>query len=727
MRREWSVAVVLLLAAAPFSGTAGRPISGPGLNLGDAIQYVSARGNDSNNGLSWERAKLTGYAACEALPGGAVNPPTCGTGTIRIADKVAWGGPLPGGGAYFMGPGDPNYASPPIGWQRYSGPLTIDCGIPQVFGPHGHESLCTLLGGGTLGKPGFWLSGLTSFTMRNIALQNYVSQAGRLGIASNGDRSGVGGVSGMFLDGISHNLGNCSLGYGPDLDIGSNSFWIYIHAATLSGCRAENFSVSSAGMVRASNVVRVITNETNDLAVGQTVNIQNAADSTFNGSYVVTSVSGRPQRGFTFDQVGPDARSGNANVFNFRSFAIAIEPGSGSGSGLIFIKEPVFSMGGIWLAPGRNGGGVYVDDVNIEGDFAHPVTVPVLVTKIVNPTFVQVNHLEQSDFVNAVPGVEVDGPGQPDYVVVNGGGNVAGPATVQSISPTFLSHTSISPRRNGNVGTFGGRSNADTDAARRLFSPVAVRFANLAATNAASWTFFDGAGSITSSVADPTGGTAAGRVTSSSKQSHVQFYSNGSVPYGAADYWIYGTWVRSQTGNGYSNNATPLRFSLNGKGYAKGGLCYGVGGPGTPSTASGGSVIAPAYMGDGQWEFVSGICKMQVSPSGSYDVNLVGTVDATHVAEFYGPVLLHIPSGTISDNEAWELATILQSYSHNCTMGTICGMDAQILHEDAFNVKLSSPATSSDKCIAGTIWADSKFVYVCTATNTIKRSALSSF
>jgi hypothetical protein len=60
-------------------------------------------------------------------------------------------------------------------------------------------------------------------------------------------------------------------------------------------------------------------------------------------------------------------------------------------------------------------------------------------------------------------------------------------------------------------------------------------------------------------------------------------------------------------------------------------------------------------------------------------------------------------------------------------VGTICGMDGQILHEAAFNVKLGTPASSSDKCAAGTIWADSKFVYVCTATNTIKRSALSGF
>jgi hypothetical protein len=725
--RSVAVATVMLGAAVIKCGASGHMADAYSFTHNAAIQYVSLTGNDSNDGLSWERAKLTGYAACEALVGGALDPPTCGSGTIRIADNVAWGGPLPDGGLYEMGPGDPNYSSPPLGWQRYTGPLTIDCGIPKVMGPHGHETLCTLLGGGTAGKPGFWLSSLTSFTMRNIALENYVSQAGRLGITSSGDRTGAGGVSGIFLDGISHNLGDCSLGNGPDLDIGSNSFWIYIHAATLSGCTAENFTVPSSGLVRESNIVRVTTKEANDLVVGQTVNIQNATDNTFNGSYVVTSVSGFPQKSFTFAQAGPATTSGNANVFNFRSFAIAIEPGFGSGSGLIFIKEPVFSMGGIWMTPGNNGGSVYIDDVNIEGDFVHPATVPVLVTRIVNPTLVQVNHLEQSDFVNAVPGVEVDGTGEPDYIVVNGAGTVVGPATVQSISPNILANMASSPRRNGNIGTFGGRSNADTDAARRLFSPVAVRFTNLATTDSASWTFLDGAGSLNASVADPSGGKSAGHVTSTSKQSHVQFYSSGSIAYGAGDYWIYGTWVRSQSGNGYSNNATPLRFSLNGKGYSKGGLCYGVGGPGAASIAGGSSAIAPAYVGDGQWEFVSGICKIQVGPSGSYDVNLAGTVDATHVAEFYGPVLLHIPAGTISDNEAWELATTLQSYSHDCAVGTICGMDGQILHEAAFNVKLGTPASSSDKCAAGTIWADSKFVYVCTATNTIKRSALSGF
>lgn len=40
---------------------------------------------------------------------------------------------------------------------------------------------------------------------------------------------------------------------------------------------------------------------------------------------------------------------------------------------------------------------------------------------------------------------------------------------------------------------------------------------------------------------------------------------------------------------------------------------------------------------------------------------------------------------------------------------------------------LSTPASSSDTCTAGQVWADASYAYVCTATNTIKRAALSTF
>ena len=44
----------------------------------------------------------------------------------------------------------------------------------------------------------------------------------------------------------------------------------------------------------------------------------------------------------------------------------------------------------------------------------------------------------------------------------------------------------------------------------------------------------------------------------------------------------------------------------------------------------------------------------------------------------------------------------------------------------ALQVAPSTPANSSAACTAGQIWVDATYVYVCTATNTIKRAALSS-
>ncbi|MGA2647024.1 MAG: hypothetical protein ABSF15_20110 [Candidatus Sulfotelmatobacter sp.] len=559
--------------------------------------------------------------------------------------------------------------------------------------------------------------------MRNIAIRNYVSQAGRIGIDSNGDRNGTGGAAGIFLDGVSHNIGN-TLGYGPDLDIGSNSFWIYVHAATLSGNTSEDYTIRKIS--RSSNVVTVVTEQTNDITVHEAINIQNATDVTFNGTYTVTSISGLPQRTFTFSQVGPNSTSSGGYVFNSKSFSIAIDPGSGSGSGLIFIKEPVFSNGGIWLAPGNNGGGLYVDDVSIEGNPVGGSPPPILETRYGSPMHLKVEGIEQSDFINNVPDVEIDGSALPDALVSLTDGRVIGPANVMAESAYSLAHTTVSPLRNGSIGTFGGRSNASTDAARRLFSPVAIRFPNLSATLPATWRP-QGSAALVSGVTDPSGGTGAGSVRSSSGISEAVFYSSSSVSYSLGDYWIFGAWVRSTTANGYANNTTPLHFSLNGNGNSGGGLCYGIGGPGVASSGNGSSLMSPGYVGDGQWEWVSGLCKIQQAAKGNYYINLIGYADAAHTVAFYGPTLLHIPAGTISDNEAWELATTLQSYSHDCAVGTVCGMDGQILHENAFNVKLGTPVSSSDKCNAGTIWADSKFVYVCTETNTIKRSALNGF
>lgn len=63
-----------------------------------------------------------------------------------------------------------------------------------------------------------------------------------------------------------------------------------------------------------------------------------------------------------------------------------------------------------------------------------------------------------------------------------------------------------------------------------------------------------------------------------------------------------------------------------------------------------------------------------------------------------------------------------------CAAGVVCiGNGTQ--GDDSARLALdhSTPANSSASCVAHSIWADANYVYVCTATNTIKRAALSTF
>jgi hypothetical protein len=126
----------------------------------DDIQYVSATGNDANDGLSWGSAKKSVYAALQALPSGSTSPPTAGAGTIYISSGNF--SPFANTGIWLMGPSDPNYASPPTGWLRVSnnaGQGINIVGVPNAQGgPNPHTPIVTMSkGNGSFsGDPAFW-------------------------------------------------------------------------------------------------------------------------------------------------------------------------------------------------------------------------------------------------------------------------------------------------------------------------------------------------------------------------------------------------------------------------------------------------------------------------------------------------------------------------------------------------------------------------------------------
>lgn len=51
--------------------------------------------------------------------------------------------------------------------------------------------------------------------------------------------------------------------------------------------------------------------------------------------------------------------------------------------------------------------------------------------------------------------------------------------------------------------------------------------------------------------------------------------------------------------------------------------------------------------------------------------------DGTHTAEYYAPLLLHIPSGSISDNEAAELALHMSTYPETASAADVAMLRGQ--------------------------------------------------
>ena len=128
--------------------------------IGDGIQFVSQYGSDLNDGLSWGSAKLTIYAAWNALPLVLGNEYAKSGGTIFVGDGVTWGGTVSGQGLRVIGAGDPNWNSGSPTWAGSvvdkpiqiigvgTGDFTASCDAPVVF-----------ITGNATNQPGIWMSG----------------------------------------------------------------------------------------------------------------------------------------------------------------------------------------------------------------------------------------------------------------------------------------------------------------------------------------------------------------------------------------------------------------------------------------------------------------------------------------------------------------------------------------------------------------------------------------
>jgi hypothetical protein len=541
-----------------------------------------------------------------------------------------------------------------------------------------------LSGGGTNGepdKPHVWISAFAGGVwILDTCFSNYQSsQYVRLGICSNGDRSGTCGSSSITIDNSGGNFGGYTPGRGPGVDIGSNTFWVWIRNSDFSGGEGI-YTIPPGGLVRAAGITTatipsfVFQGVTNNLSLtpGQSFTIYGADDPSFNGPFSVLAATPNT---VTYSQPGaPDATSGNGSFWTDRAYSFVNNPGSGAGSAEIYLKDVHVHGGGIRVTSGYSGAGVDVDVMNGEAPFG-PGAAGV---EILNGTTAtsKVSHVEMADASNHVPGLLVwNGYGAAGNTSVSYT-SVSGAATVLN-GPTL--NPQLSPRRAGIVGMFGNSLIGDLDNARRLFSPVTVRYTNLAPNDPAMWVPF-GAAAITPGALAPDGTHGAGEVACTSgpgTQCAVTFRKITNVPISQNEWFICGFWVSNPYSPFGISNAY-MQQAMDG--YGGGDYYYPDANSSTPATFY---VAAPRFS-DGDWHWMYTAKKVWTNPSNA-GLGCGSWITPGTSERFYGPVFLRIPAGDLSDNEVFEHAAALGSYSDVCPIGLSCDEQGPVPHLKQIN------------------------------------------
>lgn len=377
---------------------------------------------------------------------------------------------------------------------------------------------------------------------------------------------------------------------------------------------------------------------------------------------------------------GAAAGNPNATSGTDAAQAVVINPGTGIGSGNINFQHFGLVNGSIKLYPGNAtwGGDIFDDFVTeniVQGHGAiwisstNGAAVPITV-KTIFP----------ADGTGTP--CEVDGTGPSDATVVIGS-LCTGPTIRFGIYESGLQTTTQIPSKTHQNGFLAGHMLGQDDSGRRGFSPSAVRFTNLAATNSSSWNCGGcGAGTITTGITAPDGTTGAARFSSSGAEVPLYFY-NQSTTFAVGDYVIIGGWARSGGSAGWWAGGVALGIGVTG-GNAPGFDFVDISGQGTPAQ----SETIPGYIqGDCtgtsppcQWDWYSHAYKVTSTGTNPVAFFFNGDAAVNFTADYYGPIFLHISAGSIDDNEAAEIALNLRSYDAACNVGEICSLGNEALH-----------------------------------------------
>jgi hypothetical protein len=387
-----------------------------------------------------------------------------------------------------------------------------------------------------------------------------------------------------------------------------------------------------------------------------------------------TATTGSPQhQAMVIDPGGTgNNNSGDVNIFN-----------SHANGGSIYINDN-----------GQGASGIAVTNLVCEGQTDGHGCVWIPITNV-NSGY-DITNIQVADALPASPGVEVDGNGPTDGVVVKTTSGSSGPMTLLGNAPANQNGLVVTPDRQHVTGFMGGHVLGQVNAARRGFGPTAVPFLNLAATSPATWTF-NGNGVITTGITAPDGTTGAGECSSTLGTANCFFY-NTNQTYAVGDIIIVGVWAQARTALGFSGSQTVVFTTP----FCASPTCI----YNDISGTVGSGFIQQYILGDAnagapsaEWEFYWKVYKVAAT-GGVEQTQFAAVTDATHPANYYAPMLLHIPANAISDNEAAELGLNLQPYSNLCAVGTMCGLAPLAISK--LDQKTASQFAGISACVTST-------------------------
>jgi hypothetical protein len=697
-----------------------------GGQAGDAICYVSPNtGNDANDGLSAGTAKADITACWLAVPQFDQKLNTPAGGTIYITSGATVGSPLGAGvGLQIAGNGDPNTIMPnTITTMVRSGcpstcsvTATLSVSVPSYYVNGALISVSdaqnTFGGGAGTGDATF--NG--NFTLTNVDSVNKKLTWNQSGSLSNStvNQGGVilpqgwlftGDYSVVCVAGNRHtangHIPKCIANWGnannPSVRISGSSNPLYFQGFQFNGGQiAAQIGVDTNGSRNGTGGAQGVTFQSDDFSGSNCTSCGPGVDIGSNSFWL---------RFIDYTIAGDANATGGPLSDPYQ--AVVINPGSGSGSGLIYFIRGNTNGGAIKLYTQSSGGGLYVDGLSVENNTEAGVWVAAPQS---SSTLARIRNVEISDCNTGVAhcyGVRVDynanGTANTDAVVVE---SVAAPISGPMICLTACnvagySSQVISNLRQGQAGLIPGTNQvagtapahlegAQVDAARRGFSPVAARFTPLTNTGStstsipANWTTFAGTGTITS-VAAPDGTTNAGRITYTSGGTfNAQICCGAAITPAVGDWYIAGVWARAQTANSF----TPIQFQWI--------TDTNIHWASTGST----QVFVNQYIeGDGEWRWYYTAQQIGATDGGSGNLLFLVSANSTHTLDYYAPVVIKIPNGTVSANEALEYAINMASYS-----GTAAAGDVSMLPTQRF--RMSVPGSNFQYLWTGTPTAD---------------------